>query len=1258
MSRSTLTLALIVSIFSSLKAAAQGVSYPVKESDIHSGYIVQKIWLEHYELPEVSISDVAFAPDAKLPDGVLPAAPASLTVGIGMERKRPFAVVRIPAYSVGVAGAVNRVSAYSLTVAEKNVTGLSYAARPTAAANSVLANGTWYKIAVTKTGFYKLDNTFLASLGVTTSSINPANIRIYGNGGKMLSENNAVGRADDLQENAIWVNDGGDNSFGSSDFVVFYATGPLAWDKDSVNQRFSHHVNLYADTAYYFITFDQGTGLRVGTEGAPGSANKTVTDFNYYDVHDVDLVNPAGLGKLWYGELFSPLAGNTTQSFNFDMGTAVSSVHGRVSLACTQPASGSQFSVAVNGVTKASSVFTVVTSESNVMGLLENSWDAAVNAQNVRVDLAFGASAQSALGYLNYIELNARRALTITGDQLNFRDWQSVGAGNIAGYQLQGANGNTKVWDVTNPQVPVQMSGSLSGSTYTFTRDAQRLHEFAAMNSTSLFTPKFIGKVPNQNLHGSGQVDMIIVTNSKFADQANELAEYHKQHDNMRVIVATNEQIYNEFSSGGQDLSAIRDFTRMFYKRAGSDEAQMPKYLLLFGGASYDYKDRLSGNTNFVPVFESSEVQNSISGFSTDDFYGFLDDNENIEDINQLNALDIAVGRLPARSVSDASILVKKIKSYKAPATLGPWRISTTIVGDNGFTAKASPPGYEPDAAGDHMLDAEDMARMVDKRAEGLYNQSKIYLDAIPIITTPAGPRCPGANAAINDRMFKGTFMVNYNGHGNPQVWAHERILTQDDFNKWNNKNMLPFMVTATCDFGQFDHPQYVSAAEQLALRNDGGVITVLTTTAAVFANYNNEINQQYLDAQYTRRADGKWNTFGEACRIGKNITYLTSKSSGQLANFYKFALLGDPALVPDFPEYDVHIDAVKDGITLAPADTIKALGKYTIDGSVHDIAGSMLTGFNGILWLSLYDKPRSVVTITGHEDVYKVQDNIVYRGKVTVTNGRFSVTFIAPKDINYAFGTAKISTYTHNNSTDAAGKDTSITVGGFSENPQLSDAPPIVRPYINDSLFLNGGITGANTSLFVSLYSETGINVSGNNLGHDLIAILDDNVEQPYILNDYYETAANTYQRGFVLFPVNGLANGKHTIRVKAWDVNNNSGEGTVDFIVVDGQVVDIQSLGNYPNPFANSTHFIFEHNHPLEALTAKINIYNSAGSLVRSLEENFTPSGSRSNEITWDGTDKGGSRLPSGLYLYKLEIATEKGFRSVAYQKLVIVR
>ena len=1232
-------------------ARANVTDYNIIEQEIHQGYVYKKVWLKSNTPPSVKVIGSTYTGTGLAVAGTTLRTTTDINVRVGVERKRPFAIIGIPAYRKSADGQhVERLSDVSVDITEQATPAGTMAAKPTTATNSVLASGTWYKIGITNTGLYKIDATLLTAMGVSLSSIDPANIRIVGNGGNVLSENNALPRTNDLTENNIWVNDGGDNTFNTGDYVVFYGVGPTTIVKDSLNRKFTHINNLYSDTAYYFISFNSGAGARMQSQGTAPAANVTSSGFNYYSVSDIDNIQPSTYGKGWLAEKFSPDINVNTKNFSYNLGDNMANLTARISFACTQGYPGSTMSATLNGASCCSVTFNnITTPDGAVLLYLNPEKTAACNSNVANFSITFNASGgdASAKGYLNYIELNGRRSLNITGSQLTFRDWETVGAGNVAGYSLASANSFTRVWDVTDPQHPVQMAGSLSGSTYSFSQDASRLHEFVAMNSDALNTPVYIGTVDNQNLHASAPARMIIVTAPQLLSAAKDLANFHTTHDNMTCQVVTTTQVYNEFSSGAQDISAIRDFVRYKYEMAGTDTASMPRYLLLFGSASYDYKHRLPNNCNLVPTFESANDTNAIAAFMSDDFYGFLDDSENIEDESRINALDVGVGRISARDLATANDVVAKIIHYKSSETLGPWRIAGMFVGDNN------------DGAGFHCGDAELMARTVNNSTNNLYNEQKVYLDVIPITTTPAGDRCPNANVAISDQIYKGVFMLNYNGHGRHDLLAHERILTSDDYNTWGNINSLPFMITATCDFGQFDHPDYISAAEALLFDTKGGVIAMITTTQAVFASQNADMNREYLASQFTKNSENNWNTFGDAFMTGKNMTYLTSHDKFELINFRKWALIGDPALVPNFPEHKVYLDSVIDGVTLEQADSVKALGKYILKGSVRDANGNVLNNFTGTTSISFYDKARSVAFPPGLSlSSFKLQDNVIYKGKVSVTNGHFALTFITPKDINYFFGKGKISTYAENGSTDAAGMDTSVAVGGFSDNPVYNDNPPIVQPYINDSLFINGGITAANTSLFVVLHSETGINVSGYSIGHDLIGILDGQVESPYILNDYYETAPNTYQLGYVKFPVSGLTNGPHSIRVKAWDVNNNMGEGTVDFVVVDGQVVAIQGLGNYPNPFSGNTHFVFEHNHPEEAMDVTISIYNTGGALAKTIKQSFTPTGSRSADITWDGTTDGGAPLPAGVYVYRLTLSTEKGFKASAYQKLVIIR
>ncbi len=1243
---------LLLSLAAAAPAHAYTSSYQVSSNNIHTGYVSEKVWLKTYAKPQVVISGITYTTGVALPADAATGNQNDVVVRLGMDRKRPFAVISVPAYkATAIAGIADQVTGFTLDITEAELPATTTASKTTSVTNSVLSTGTWYKIGLTRTGLYKLDGAFFTSMGVNLADINPANIRIFGNGGTMLSEDNAQPRINDLAENNIWVNDGGDNAFNTGDYVVFYGSGPTAMVKDSARQRFTHLNNLYTDTAYYFITFNNGAGARVQNQSSVPTPNTTATTFNFFDVNDQDLINPTGYSKSWFNDKYSPDINIGTKSYSFDLGDNISTLECKVKFACHQEAANSTIVATLNGVPMGNALFDTPTPTAADILLTHRAptWTVPCNSSTANVTITFNAAAgdPSAKGYLDYIELNGRRNLNIGGNQLNFRDWSTTGAGKITNYQLTNANGFTKVWDVTDHLHPIMMQGTLSGSTYSFTQNANMLHEFVAMNSEGLYSAYYIGGVPNQNLHASTAADLIIVTDVSLLQAAQRLADFHASHDHLRTAIATTRDIYNEFSSGAQDLSAVRDYVRMMYKNAGADSADIPRYLLLLGSASYDYKHRVANNANLVPTFESTNDSNSINSFLSDDFYGFLDDSENIEDASVVNALDIGSGRISARNLTVANDVVDKIIHYKSPATLGPWRLSTTFAADNN------------DGAGFHADDAELVCAQLVQSTKNLYNEQKVYLDVIPFVNTPAGDRCPNANTSLNDQIYKGAFMINYNGHGRNDLLAHERILTQDDYSQWANIDKLPFMITATCDFGQFDHPEFISAAEQLLFDTKGGVIAMITTTQAVFSSYNKDMNREYVEAQFTRNANGRWNTFGDAVRTGKNLTYINLQPESVLANFRKWTLLGDPALTPNFPENKVTIDSIIDGATMEVADTVRALGMYTIKGTIRDNNNNVINDFNGSLTMSFFDKARNVSFPAGYSrKSFAVQDNLIYKGKVSVTNGQFSITFITPKDINYFFGKGKISTYAENGITDAAGMDTSMAIGGYSANPVNNDVPPTVRPFMNDSAFINGGITGTNTSLFVILSSQTGINVSGYGIGHDLTAVLDGNVELPYILNDYYETAPNTFQLGFAKYPLTSLPDGVHTIRVKAWDVNNNVGEGSVDFVVIKGEIFAIQNLGNYPNPFSGLTHFVFEHNHPDELMNVEISIFNTAGALAKTIKETFTPGGSRSSDITWDGTDNGGSPLPSGVYVYRMNISTEKGYKTSAYQKLVIIR
>jgi hypothetical protein len=1226
----------------------------VSTTESNSGIAIRRIPLTKAVTPVVKLENTVYGTASPVPFDTVE---AEIKVFVGVDRKQPFAIIAVPTHRNK---GQERLRTANLIVEEAANTLESGIPVPTLAKTtagpSALATGNWHKIAVRDRGFYRIDYAFLSDKLKMTGQVPSSSIRLLGNGGTMLPEKNPTVLPDALSEVSLSMQDGGDGSFGPGDYFIFYAPGTMAWDADSSNQSFRHRKNLYEDRSYYFLSTNGTNGQRVATQGTPPTpSGAAISTYNAYAVQEEDKYNLGKFGKRWVGDEF--VSGSKT--YSFDLAGWQSPVRFRTVVAARNNGASENFSVSTNGqIIGNVAVGFNAGSDDQPCSTATIEATASVSGGNTPVSVTFFPSGSASRGYLDYIELAGRRSLALYGGQVSFRDWSSVAPGKITQFALQAANGSTQVWDVTNPAQPVRMNGSLNGSVYSFSQSTERLREFAAFDGSNLTTPDYVKAIPNQDLRGQGNQDYLIVTAQEFLSAANRLADWHRQKSNLRVLVATTEQVYNEFSSGGQDIGGIRDFTRYFYDRAGTDTSAMPKYLLLFGDASYDYKDRISGNTNYVPVFESFESDSPLLAYTADDYFGFLDANENAEGSGIYNVLDIGIGRLPAKSATEADQVVSKIMHYKSPATLGPWRLANTLVADN------------EDGAGEHLLNTEAMGSIIESRSS-VFNDYKVYLDNTPIVSTPGGVRAPQANAQINNQIYKGTQFINYSGHGGTRELAHERILTADDYNRWQNFDKLPFMVTATCDFAQFDRPDFVSAGEQLILKPNGGTIAMLTTTQAVYASESRILNGDYLQSQFEYTAHG-WRTFGEALRIGKNLAYVSKLQDfpsgpnwGFLLNFRKFSLLGDPALIPDFPARldAVVTDSVVDMQTGVRTDTLSALGAYSLNGSVTSPSGTGVdASYNGRVYVTVYDKPRVITTPVRESPsrtrTYSVQNNIVFKGRASVTNGRFSIPFVVPKDLNYAFGTGFVQYYVEDGTTDAAGEDTALVVGGASKNPVSDGAAPVVRAFIGDSLFRDGGLTGSNTVLFAILEDETGINVSGNSVGHDLTAILDGNEREPYIINDYYESAPNTYKRGFLRFPVSGLANGMHTFTVKAWDVANNSGTGSVRFEVADGQVTRVQNLINYPNPFRTETHFRFEHNHPDESLTADMYIYTTSGALARRLKQDFTPTGSHSSEIVWDGTDENGALLPSGVYPYRLMITTAKGTEGFGYQKLVITR
>jgi hypothetical protein len=1169
----------------------------------------------------------------------------------GYEKGRPKVMVSfIPLRRNPSTGATERLVSGTLIVnIQPSATRISGTEDHTYADNSVLSSGTWYKISVAQTGVFKVDKALLESIGINTSTLNPLTLGIFGNGGGMLPESNSIDNPDDLIENALYRVGLADGSFDDGDYVLFYGEGPHQWSFDTIDTTFSHTTHIYANRTSYFITPDRGSNLSLATQPVTADApTYTSTSFDHLQVWDFDDLNLIRSGRQFFDYGFTNFSNN--RGYAIDIPGIITSEPARIEyfIAAKSSAGSSTFNVSGSGLNNTTILPLTIESTENDYATYQRvvSEFNPTSSSSISLDFLFSGPSGST-GWLDDIEIVLRRQLDYAGGQMRFRDTKSLGQTTL--FQMDGPE-DVIIWDVTDATRPLIQAFYYPAGQIEFTLHTDSLKEFIAFYTSDAFSSDaitFEGVVNNQNVHNSAlQPDLVIVSYPDYIGEARRLAAWHHNVNGYDTLVVSVGQVYNEFSSGTPDITAIRNMMRMFYDRAGGVEDAMPQYLLLVGDASFDYKSIMTpeaDNTNRVPTFQSYQSINQVGTYPTDDYYACLDEMEGGNMDLATNLLDIGVGRLPVNSVSEARDVVDKIIHYKSTETLGNWRNAICFVADD-------------EDGNIHIDDANDIADWIQLN-HPLYNINKIYLDAYQQVPGAGGERYPDVNRDINNQMFTGALLLNWTGHGNEQNWAQERILGVDDINSWTNFDKLPLFITATCSFSRYDNPERTSAGELILLNPQGGGIGLVTTVRIVYSFQNYILNSNFFYTVF-EPVDGVMPTIGDALVTGKN----NASTGFQAVNNRKFLLLGDPALRLNYAQYDVVTTQVNDIPIADGTDTLSALAKVTITGEVRQ-DGVKLSSFNGVVYPTVYDKPVNVTTLENDPEgsnpyTYSSQKSAIYKGKASVVNGEFSFEFIVPKDISYTFGNGKLSYYADNGMEDAAGYEFNVVVGGAADGALTDTEGPDVAVYMNDETFVFGGITDENPFLFIQLEDENGINTVGNGIGHDIVASINED-ESSFKLNDYYEADLDSYQSGTVRYPLYDLPAGRHAVSVSAWDVYNNSGDGYTEFVVAESADLALDHVLNYPNPFTTQTEFWFEHNRPGDVLDVKVEIFSVSGKLVKTIQTQASTGGYRVDGITWDGLDNFGDPIGRGVYVYKVSVkALSDNSRASEFEKLVILR
>ncbi|PHI19006.1 hypothetical protein CEQ90_15325 [Lewinellaceae bacterium SD302] len=1125
---------------------------------------------------------------------------------------------------------------------------------------SVLADGQIYKIAVKETGIHRLSRGFLTGdLGIDLDGVDPRSIRLYGHPGGMLPEVVSEDFPDDLIEQAIFVEGQADGNFDGDDFILFYGEGPDVWSYNVDNDRYDKPRNIYATSAFYYLKIGGGgNGLRVTETNAGGGTNVNSYDalFRFEEekenaLHNIG--NAHGSGQVWFGDLFR-VAREKDYNDLFNLTDPVAGepalIRARMGLRATAT---SRFILEVqdneinsSAASRITNLGSALTSAGVRYATINTTINLNAGALDFKVSYPPVSNGGESEGYLDFIQLRARRQLRMQGDQISFRDSRLIGQSN-ATFQLSNANSNTRIWKIGNG-THQGLNGLLSGGSITANAslDPDRINEFVAFNlNASLLSAEAIGPVENQNLHDITNADMLIVVHPEFMENTQALLDHRREFSGLVTEMVTTEQVYNEFSAGKADPAGIRNFSRMVYER--SDNL---KFLLLVGDGSFDARDIYNLGTNFVPTFQKQGDFTEIRDFPADDYYGIYTPGNNGEALRA--AVNVSVGRLPVRSREQTLFLVDKIISYDInPDALGDWRTRMVFVGD--------------DEDGNlHTDDIDGIAETIQDLKPEL-NFNKLYFDLFPQESLSAGDRYPDITEGLNLAVTRGALAITYLGHGGPRGWGQERVLSIPQIRSWRNPTTLPIFVTATCTFASFDDAEFVSAGEETLLTRSGGAVALLTTTRPVFATANEVLTRNTMEALIAR-PDGRFRTLGEVIRIAKNETSTT----GNTDNVRKFTLLGDPATVVALPTNEIRTTMVNDeAISAERIDTVGALQTINISGEVVDVNGQLMEDFNGLVYPTVYDKPQIVSTLgqdagSNVRDV-EVQRNIIFRGKATVSSGKFTFTFVVPRDINYEFGQGKISYYAADPATrtDAAGFYDQLVIGGTFADAVADDEGPEVEVFMNNDNFVFGGEVEPSATLLVKLNDDLGINVTGNSIGHDLEAVLDDDSREAIVLNDYYEANADDFRSGEVRYPLTDLEPGRHTITVRAWDVANNNATGSTEFIVAADGGEALTRVLNYPNPFTDNTCFQFDHTLVGEDVDVIVQIYTISGRLVKSLTTMlpFSDGAVRLDDcIEWDGRDDYGDQLARGTYLYQVRLRGSESEETVSgdFQKLVILK
>jgi len=1035
-------------------------------------------------------------------------------------------------------------------------------AQSTYAEHSLLSTGKWVKISVTDNGVYQLSASELKKMGFN----DPSKVKLYGYNYSILPENRIDDIEDDLLEMPLYRNTPTGN-------LLFYSFGAVRWEKE--NSSFTHLNNPYSKKIYYFLTEDtNGEPAEFKTFDAISYETNTQTTTLAHSLYEKDEYSFGNFGRRFYEA--NEYSEYSAYTYTINCPKAVSS---KAQLDISFGAKSSSYSyvkIFANGDALDKLIYIPSLGENAVARNKQDSVNVPINNSKITVKLQLTKGSQ---GHLDYLRASYDRQMDMSGE--NFMEFTPNKEGTSV-FEIAGADKYTSVWEVSSPQSTCELKGLLVNTKYKVLSENMRIYDnYVAVNTNATFpAPTNEGKVSNQDLHSMSGVDFLIIVpaSGKITSEAERLASFHTQHDSMQCAVVSADKIYNEFSSGTPDITAYRRLVKMLYDKGNAGNGRKLKNVLLFGNALSDNKCILSTNKTLSPddyllCYESEESESLTSSYVLEEYISAPTNRYSDSYDTLSNIPEVGVGRIPVTTSTEAGYMVDKVISYGKNNDAGIWRNLICILADDGQ-------GKDGDLAYTHMYRTEKMTNELEKLYPN-YRYSRIYWDAYPWKQTATGNTYPEAESDVKQQMQEGALIMNYTGHGSALYLSHEKVIKLEDF-KTSTTSHLPLWITAACETSAFDMGLENCGTAAL-LNKAGGAIAVIGTTRAVYGNENDSINKKTM-RYLLQNNNGKRYTIGEALSMAKKEILSDKKDKINKANFI---LLGDPAITLPNPSYSLIIDSINGESTEFVECNISAGEKVTITGHIEDDKGIELDDFTGIISSAIYDNKEKIKSNnnngSGYGDfTFSDYKRKLYEGSDSIKNGKFSFTFPVPMDNNYSKENGLISLYAINTSRtlEAFGSFYDFTIGGTSDELVIDTIGPSITTLINSNNTIDGQKVNETPTIYIHLSDSSGINASGNGLGHDIVAIIDGKEATTYNLNSYFKQTNGDYTSGKIEFTFPALESGMHTLTVRAFDTFNNMSEMHYSFDVYEG-------------------------------LTKVVEYYDFTGRLLRDSEDIILPSG-----------------------------------------------